>query len=223
MRNYIHEWLFHEFSSEAGLIKLKYEFVYLNINGADQGLYVLEENFDKELIERNKRRNGPIFSIYERFSEDIFNSELEIYNKNFWQKKENIQLANAARTKFKSFLEGKITLEEAFDIEKWASYFAVGDLTYTFHGLSHKNVKFYYNPISGLLEPIPYDGHRGNRNYSKHLINFDDSSVFEMARMCLDTKTTNCFDDKNTTASLNFYDYEKKWLYYFFYKNENIV
>ena len=35
-----------------------------------------------------------------------------------------------------------------------------------------KNVKFYYNPVSGLFEPIPYDGHRFARNYNKNLKNY---------------------------------------------------
>ena len=68
-RNYIHEWLFHELASEEDLIKLIYKFVNLRINGNSMGLYVFEENFDKVLIERNKRRNGPIFSL----TEDIQN------------------------------------------------------------------------------------------------------------------------------------------------------
>ena len=46
-RNYIHEWLFHELSGVGKLIKLKYEFIYLKINGENHGLYVFEENFDK--------------------------------------------------------------------------------------------------------------------------------------------------------------------------------
>ena len=64
MRNYIHEWLFHELAGEGDLIKLKYEFINLKLNGNNYGLYVLEEGFDKDLIERNKRRNGPIFFYY---------------------------------------------------------------------------------------------------------------------------------------------------------------
>ena len=40
-------------------------FVNLKINGESQGLYVIEEGFAKDLVERNRRRNGPILSIYE--------------------------------------------------------------------------------------------------------------------------------------------------------------
>ena len=207
MRNYIHEWLFHELAGEGDLIKLKYNFINLKFNGNNHGLYVLEEGFDKDLIERNKRRNGPIFSILEEFDGNIFDSKLEIYNKNYWNKKENFQLSNYARNRFRNFLDGKLDLKEVFDTEKWAWYFALADLTYTNHGLDPRNVKFFYNPVSSLFEPVPYDGHRFLRNYNKNLIDFDHSNAFEMSSECLD-------------ASINFCN---KFLYSFFYKKEGEV
>ena len=157
-RNYIHEWLFHEFAGEGKLIKLKYDFVNLSINGDSQGLYVFEEGFDKDLIERNQRRNGPIFSIYKEYNMDIFHSKLELHNKNFWNRNENIQISSYARNKLRGFLENKFSFSETFDIEKWAFLFALADLTYTPNGLHPRNVKFYYNPISGLFEPFLMTG-----------------------------------------------------------------
>ena len=68
LRNYVHEWIFHELSKNEGLIKIKYNFINLSFNGDDMGLYVIEESFGKELIERNKRRNGPIFGL----DEDVY-------------------------------------------------------------------------------------------------------------------------------------------------------
>ena len=62
-RNYIHEWLFHELASEEDLIKLIYKFVNLRINGNSMGLYVFEENFDKVLIERNKKTKWSNFFL----------------------------------------------------------------------------------------------------------------------------------------------------------------
>ena len=61
MRNYIHEWLFHEMGKELGLINLNYKFINLSINGDDRGLYVLEEGFGKELIERSKEEMDQFF------------------------------------------------------------------------------------------------------------------------------------------------------------------
>ena len=52
-------------AKDFDIIKIKYDFLELSINGEIKGLYVLEEGFGKELIERNKRRNGPIFGLNE--------------------------------------------------------------------------------------------------------------------------------------------------------------
>ena len=35
----------------------------------------------KNLLERNKRRNGPIFSLFEEVKDDI--TKFEVYNENF--------------------------------------------------------------------------------------------------------------------------------------------
>ena len=205
-RNYIHEWLFHEIAKEGELIKLKYDFVNLKINGTGQGLYVFEEGFDKDLVERNRRRNGPIFSLYEEYDSNIFLSKFELYNKNFWNRDENIKLASYARNKLKGFLEQKFNLDETFDVEKWAFLFALADLTYTYHALKPSNVKFYYNPVSGLFEPIPYDGHRFVGKYKK---NFDHGNTYEKAKTCLDKELC-----KNPDYA------QSKWLYQFFFNND---
>lgn len=209
-RNYIHEWLFHEMAEDGNLIKLKYEFVKLKINGESQGLYVFEEGFDKDLIERNKRRNGPIFSMYEEFDSDIFNSKFELYNKNFWNRKENINQASFARNKLQGFIKQKFNLEEVFDQEKWAYLFALADLTQTHHGLAPNNVKFFYNTISGLFEPIPYDGHRFAKNFHPYLKDYDNRNTFEFAEICKFNNKVSCNEEEK----------KSKWLSAFFFNSE---
>ena len=184
-RNYIHEWIFHKLAEDLDIIKLKYEFLNLSINGEDKGLYVLEEGFGKELIERNKRRNGPIFSLDEdlttnlKIEDSSENIVFEIYNKQFWNKSENKDILNIASQKLRDFLDKKVSPEEVLDLKKWASYFAIIDLTSTYHGSLLKSVKFYYNPINGLFEPIPFDGHRLKQNYHKNLINYDNRILID--------------------------------------------
>ena len=205
VRNYIHEWLFHEISRKNGLINLTYKFINLSINGDDQGLYVLEEGFGKELIERNKRRNGPIFSL----DEDVYGYDdkpvFEIYNKNFWSKAQNNTLARIASQKLRDFFKDKANVEEVFDLEKWATYFAVVDLTANYHGAFLKSVKLYYNPLNGLFEPIPFDGHRSKPNYHKKNLNYDN-------RILIDIVQNPIGDEK-----INF-----QWLKKFFFKNNEL-
>ena len=65
IRNYLHEWVFHELLGVGGLVKVKYDFYDFYLNGQYLGYYSLEESFGKVMLERNKRRNGPIFSAFE--------------------------------------------------------------------------------------------------------------------------------------------------------------
>ena len=188
IRNYLHEWVFHEMLGEGGLVKLKYDFYDFYLNGKFLGYYNLEESFGKVLLERNKRRNGPIFSIFEsleKFNLDISQNKFEVYNKKYWEKEENLTITKSAVKKLNNFLEGKLEIEEVFDLEKWAWFFAVTDLTYTYHGMALKSVKFYYNPINGKFEPIGFDGHRQTPNYSEHLLdlfNNLDRTNFSIAK-----------------------------------------
>ena len=184
-RNYIHEWIFHQMSDAFDIIKLKYEFLNLTINGEDKGLYVLEEGFGKELIERNKRRNGPIFGLDEDLTSTLEikdssdNIVFEIYNKKYWNREENKNILNIASQKLRDLLNRKIPPEEVLDLKKWAGYFAIIDLTSTYHGAFLKSVKFYYNPINGLFEPIPFDGHRLKQNYHKYFIGYDNRLLID--------------------------------------------
>ena len=201
IRNYIHEWIFHQMAKDFALIKIKYEFIKLTINRENKGLYVLEEGFGKELLERNKRRNGPIFGMNEFISSSSANPVFEIYNKKYWEQIENINLAQRATKKLRDFYAGKMSLEDVFDVEKWASLLAIIDMTATYHGAILWNVKLYYNPINELFEPIPYDGHRSKPNYHKHNIAYDNRIMFDLVD-----------GPKSNLQNNNFY-YLKKFFY----------
>ncbi len=180
IRNYAHEWIYHQMAKDFNLIKIRYDFLELSINGEDKGLYVLEEGFGKTLVERNKRRNGPIFGLNEDFSSTTEKPVFEIYNKKYWAKNENKKIVEIASQKLKEFFNDQIDLEDVFDLDKWSAYFAIIDMTSTYHGSLLKSVKLYYNPINGLFEPIPYDGHRLKPNYHKHNLNYDDRILIDI-------------------------------------------
>jgi hypothetical protein len=203
VRNYVHEWIFHELSKNEGIIKIKYDFINLSINGDDKGLYVIEEGFGKELIERNKRRNGPIFGLDEDINKNYDNPVFEIYNKKYWFNPKNNLVTNIASQKLLDFFDNKAKIEEVFDLEKWAAYFAIIDLTANYHGAFLKSVKFYYNPINGLFEPIPFDGHRKTPNYHKFNMNYDNRILIDIVQNPIGRSETHKFT----------------WLKNFFYKD----
>ncbi len=208
-RNYIHEWIYLKLVKENNLIAIDYRFVELNLNGEKMGLYVMEEGFDKDLLEKNGRRNGPIFSLNETYSIDQSQPVFEIYNEKFWLNQKNIEVYKRARQNLERYFKKEIEAEEVFDLKKWATFFAVTDLTHTYHGLYAKSVKFYFNPISNLFEPIPFDGHRKKPNYSKHSKYYDNRILLDIL-----------LDPKSFAIEYeNFF----LWTKNFFFKSDNSI
>jgi hypothetical protein len=168
-RNYIHEWLFQQALAKEDIIALRYEFVRLTLNGNDFGVYAIEEHFDKQLIESNRRRNGPIL----KFSEDLVWENLrEEYSfetsetVGFKEKKllesdeSKIQYEQAMR-QMHAFRNGGLSASEVFDVDLLSKYFALADMLGAQHALSWINIRFYYNPVCQKFEPIGYDGNAG--------------------------------------------------------------
>jgi hypothetical protein len=166
-RNYIYEWIFHKMLKNEGLIGLRYKFINLFVNGKNMGPYVVEEHFDKFLIENNNRRDGPIL----KFNEDSLNDidiwkgmSISAYQRKKWEKK-NSKLLYQAITRLENFQSGKLKMDDIFDTKKMATYFAICDILETLHGAVPKSVKFYFNPVSKLFEPIGFDGHFLDKQY----------------------------------------------------------
>lgn len=181
LRNYIHEWIFNEMMGDFGLIKSKYEFFELHINGTSNGLYAFEEKMGKEILERNKRKNGPILSSLTEYRRDEANKGnplFQVYDNDYWSKDENISLVKTARKKITEFYKGERSAENTFNLDKMAAFFAVLDATYTTHALFF-NSKIYYNPLSGLFEPVPRDGHRQLPNYHKFNKDYYDKTILD--------------------------------------------
>jgi hypothetical protein len=68
----------------------------------------------------------------------------------------------AARTLLEGFRDCKYTADKVFDTTRMATFFAVCELLGARHGSGRwHNLRFYYNPVTALLEPIAYDGDGG--------------------------------------------------------------
>ena len=71
-RNYLYEYVFHKALKREGIVSPRYEFIEVVVNGANRGIYAIEEHFDKQLVENNNRREGIII----KFNEDDWYREL---------------------------------------------------------------------------------------------------------------------------------------------------
>jgi len=172
-RSYINEWLLHKLFKNEKLISLNYEFVELIVNGKSYGIYALEENMDKTLIEHNNLREGAIVSfdtklMWHKFGKVYDYSQASLirnYTKSTTDSSITM-LALQGSTLLEMYRLGKLTAEEVFDINKFAKFYAIIDLTGNSHSTALYNMKFYYNPVTSLLEPIGYDN-GWFLNYSK--------------------------------------------------------
>ncbi|MEM7101918.1 MAG: right-handed parallel beta-helix repeat-containing protein [Bacteroidota bacterium] len=179
-RSYLREWVFHQFLLQEDILTPRYDFVSLKLGRKDLGVYAYEEHFEKQIPEYNNRREGPII----RFVEDGFwltvQREFEIHNK--WKfNDQKIKTLNAAE--ITPFKEGKTSesetlsaqfriaqslmedfrrntrpVEEIFDIQRLAKYYALVDVNRAYHGLTWINQRMYFNPVTGKLEPVGFDG-----------------------------------------------------------------
>jgi hypothetical protein len=178
-RDYLSEWLMHEALRREGLPALRYDFVRVVLNGKDLGIYALEEHFAKHLVEASDRREGPIV----RFDEDpcwaeiggragITTGSCRGSGSGAWlvapvdgfesrKQLEDPSRADAylrALSLLEAFRSGELATHEVFDTGLLARSFAVLELLDRLHASFWRNARFYYNPVTSLLEPIAFDG-----------------------------------------------------------------
>jgi len=172
-RSFLNEWLFMENLQDEGVLAVRYNFVSGVQNGVALGVYALEEAFSKELVESQGRREGVII----RYDEDLLWS--------YWAAFENDLSAppgvrrfyiidefgsgdvNANPTlsaqrdiavgKLRAWWAGDLPASEVYDVETTARFWALADLWGAQHALYWHNLRFYYNPVTTLLEPIGFD------------------------------------------------------------------
>ena len=170
-RDHLSEWVFHRMLEDEGVLSTKYDFVKFHLNGEFIGIYAYEEHFNNALLYKQQREEGPIFRINEdalwEFSSrgllakmSLFESgHLEAFGGNTALKDDEF------RAKFKkgqqllfNYLKGKGSVGDYINVEQMAKFAAIMDVCMAYHGFGATNQRFYYNSVSGKLEPLGYDG-----------------------------------------------------------------
>ncbi len=176
-RGDLNEWVYHKILEKEDILTTRFEYCKLSINGVAKGVFALEEHFTKLLLERQNRREGPIVKFDENplWQSRIVNdgatvsgvafaqsAQVNVFSKKKTAKspvlaeqyqlaknllyQEQFKLANAA---------------EIYDIERLAKLIAIMDITKSYHGWFYHNQRWYYNGVTGKLEPIGFDGDMG--------------------------------------------------------------
>lgn len=145
-RGYLTDWLGFELMKDRGMMGFRVDFVNVSFNGKSTGVYYLEERFDKHLIENNSFREGIMFKIEEGlqpYQESKLMADPSTRN----------QLL-LIRRMWQQVQEGDLPLGQFFDMKKMASVFVICDLMNNQHPLAAQNLRYYFNPVTGLAEPI---------------------------------------------------------------------
>ncbi len=192
-RIYSNELLYNLILAEEGVLALRYDFIEVVINGENKGIYALEEHFSKELAESNNRREG----IFLKFSEDFIWQEYagrpslsfdfdQIFQTGIIETFDNDEFLEdplkqeqfvKAQNLLEAFRIKKLKTHEVFDSEKLAGYFAITVLLNADHAAGPQNIRFYYNPVTSLLEPIGFDGYVNPSNSQATILNYMPSCI----------------------------------------------
>ncbi len=175
-RVFLNEWLYQEVLGRESIISPRYYFVSVVVNGKNNGIYALEEHFDKRLIENEYYREGPIISFNEDYLwigrtqgiddlvESYFSSDIDTFQtSSVIEDPDKYRQFIQAKDLLESFREGNLSTSEVFDVDKLATFMALSDLMGATHGNWWHNQRFYYNPITSRLEPIGFDSDSGER------------------------------------------------------------
>lgn len=166
-RNGIWEYLIYELYREQGGVALRYDFADVTINGVYMGVFAVEEFMEKRVIENSLNREGPIIKL----NEGPFWTRFAYYNnltapwKDYGVASTKKTVASETLNRYASYAitlvtkykQGEISVDDVFDVDKMIELSAILDLFSSHHGRAEHNMRFYYNPVSGLLEPIPFD------------------------------------------------------------------
>ena len=172
-RGYLNEWILHELFREADIINLRYEFLSVDINGNPSRIYALEEGFEKRLLERNRHKESVILKYESDFHsespippydniigipQDLWSSKVVALPMKSTLSDPNLhRLFNKERSLLEAFRQDQLSTSEVFDLQKFATFFAMAELFGSHHPCSLDNIRFYYNPITSLIEPIIHD------------------------------------------------------------------
>lgn len=173
-RNYLSEWAWLENLRREGVLALRYRFVRVVVNGVPRGVYALEEFPSSELLESQGRREGVLLTLdeadhwerWERFGTADF-------IRMGWYRDAPIDLRRASRLAgdpvlsrerdaavalLRALQKGDRPASEIFDSRLLGRFLALTELWEAEHTIYWNNVQFYYNPVTGRLEPIGFDG-----------------------------------------------------------------
>jgi len=173
-RNETSEYLFLNHLSLNDCLALKYDFVNVNINGKQKGIFAIEEHFSKEFIESNKRRDGVIIKfddtlVWHNYKSTNINRDSVFRSlpvkvrglKKIEEQPSLLKQKDNAVNLLRSIQENSLPASLVFDPPLIGRFLATVRLWCAEHCLELDDINFYFNSITSKLEPIGFDGLAG--------------------------------------------------------------
>ncbi len=184
VRDFQLEPVFMEVTKNYGILSTDYNLIKVVINGRSKGIFEIEEVGTKEHIERSGKRNSVVLRLEVNPNYNL--RKLNISNSGFPEtyrtakidtlntsKIVNDPLLNEykkiATSLLRSYLDGQVSASEVFDSKLMGNYLGIIEVFGSLHPAIYFNMHFYYNPLTGLLEPIAYDASLFQR-YGKNTV-----------------------------------------------------
>ena len=179
--NWQNEWAFLESLRREDILATRYQFVHLVFNGDDRGIYALQEGFGPELPMAQGRPPGVIVEfdasrlwqavadngsaaiaeadpITNLTADDFQFFEVDTFRDASIASDIDLSLQkNAAIGLLRGLQSGQLAASEVFDVEKYGRFLALADLWGAAEAISLVNLRYYYHPDIGKLEPIGFN------------------------------------------------------------------
>lgn len=173
-RGFLDEWLYRQFMKSEGLLAPRYDYVNVTFNGSNMGIYAVEEHVSSRAwLETQQRRDGIILRLDDTeiwrhrlalgmrstvYAGGFRNNPMHDFRSGRNERNEIMRdQRDAAIRLLVDFTTGKRSASEVFDVELTARFLALHELWSCSHVLGPPNARFYFNTVTGRLEPIAGD------------------------------------------------------------------
>ena len=169
-RAYQSEPLFYKLMDHVGVLRPRYLFVNLIVNGENLGIMAVEEHFSKEILEANQRKE----SVIAKFDESLLwanfpllhhgysnyrSSSIDFFGESKIKKSATLsrdrRVAIGLLRRFVSL--PTVEASSVFDAGQMGRFLAAAEVFGCPHALALHNLRFYFNPINTRFEPIAFD------------------------------------------------------------------